>query len=744
VSADLGVRPVRPVRRSRRATRVPTVLQLEAVECGAASLAMVLAHFGKIVPLEELRVACGVSRDGSNAANLVKAARTYGLVPHAYRRQAAELADLDLPLVVFWEFRHFLVVESLDEDRARLNDPATGPRTVTAEEFARSYSGIAISFERGPDFRPGGRRPSVLAGLHHRMGHSGPDLVFTVVAGLALVLPGLAVPVITKTFVDEYLVAHRAGWLPYIVAGLVVSLALQLTFSILQSQVLGRLRTKLALSMSTDTVHHLLRLPLSYFTQRSSGDLAYRVSLNDQVAQLLGGQLSSAALSLITVVFYLALMVSYDALLTAVVVVVALVNVVLLRSMARRRRDLNQRQLREAGELSSTAASGIALIESLKASGGENELFERWAAEQATLVEVRQDLDAANAWLGATPALLSSLATAAVLGAGALRVMDGDLTLGTLVAFLTLMVGFLTPVGVLVSTAGTLQQIEGALNRLDDVMRAPTDDTARIPRGVDEVRVDVRAREQEPAAPVPPSVLTGRLELREVTFGYNPVRPPLITGLSLQIQPGQRIALVGSSGSGKSTVSRLVTGLYRPWSGDVLLDGTPRDQVPAAVLAAGLALVDQDIMLFEGTVRENLTLWDRDISDEALVRATSDAAIFTEVLARPGGFQSRIEEGGRNFSGGQRQRLEIARSLVRDPALLVLDEASSALDPLTEQAIDIALRRRGCSCVVVAHRLSTVRDCDEILVLRQGQVVERGTHDELRRENGEYARLIHA
>lgn len=740
-----------PAPGSRR-VRVPTVLQLEAVECGAAALAMVLAHFGRIVPLEELRVACGVSRDGSNAANLVKAARGYGLVPHAYRRHADTLSELDLPVVVFWEFRHFLVVEGVGRGLVHLNDPATGRRRVSAAEFAEGYSGIAISFERGADFVTGGRRPSVLKALRERLAGSVADVAFAVLAGLALVLPGLAVPVITKTFVDQYLVAHRPGWLPYIVAALVVALGLQSAFLVLQSRVLVRLRARLALSMSGDTVHHLLRLPMSYFTQRSPGDLAYRVSLNDQVAQLLGGQLSTALLSMVTVVFYLALMASYDLVLTAMVVVVALLNVVLLQAVVRRRRELSQRQLREVGELTSTAASGIALIESVKASGSEGELFERWAGDQARLVQVRQELDVTSAWLGAAPGLLASIAMAVVLGVGALRVMEGDLTLGTLTAFLTLMVGFLAPVGVLVATAGTIQQLESTLNRLDDVLHAPVADPPASTRSPSQGRVvvgearDRRSSEDDdvPAADVGLPVFSGRLELRDVSFGYNPVRPPLITDLSLQILPGQRVALVGASGSGKSTVSRLVTGLYTAWAGEVMLDGVPRRNVAEAVLSDGLALVDQDIMLFEGSVRDNLTLWDPEVSDDALVRATRDAAVHADLLARPGGFLSRVAEGGRNFSGGQRQRLEIARALVRDPALLVLDEATSALDPLTEQWIDAALRRRGCSCLIVAHRLSTVRDCDEILVLRQGTVVERGTHRELIRFHGEYARLVDA
>ena len=725
--------PPRPARRRRR-VHTPTLLQMEATECGAASLGIVLGYYGRVVPLEELRVACGVSRDGSDARNLYRAAKAYGLVPKGWRKEPDDLRALRLPLVVFWKFNHFLVVEGFAGDKVYLNDPALGPRVVDAAEFDRSFTGIAITFEPGPDFARGGRRPSLLAGLRRRLGRSRAGVAFCVLAGLGLVVPGLAVPALSRTFVDQYLIGGDADWVGAILVGLAGAAVVQLGLSYLQQRVLARLQTKLAVRMSAETVEHLLALPVRFFAQRAPSELAWRASLNDQVAQVLSGQLTQAALALLTVGLYALLMLRYDPVLTAVVLAAAVANGALLVAINRRRKDLSQRQMREQAEVVMVAAGGIALIESVKASGGEGELFERWSARLAKLLEVGQASDLLGLPLTAVPTLLTSLTSAAVLGLGALRVMDGHITLGTLVAFQTLMASFLLPIGLLVTAGGSVQVLAGSLQRLDDILRAPTE---RRPR------LQVR----EPAGdglPPAPALLRGALDLRGVTFGYSPLDQPLIDGFELHLAPGQRVALVGGTGSGKSTVSRLVSGLYEPWSGQVLIDGAPRAELDPTALHNGLALVDQDIMLFEGTVWDNLTLWDPGVPEADVVAAARDAAIHDELVARPGGYHGRVDEDGRNFSGGQRQRLEIARALVRGPALMVLDEATSALDALTELTIDQALRRRGCTCLIVAHRLSTVRDSDEIVVLDRGKVVERGTHDELLGRDGVYARLVRA
>ncbi len=754
--------------------RCPSILQMEATECGAASLGMILGYFGKIVALEELRVSCGISRNGSSAKNVARAAKSYGLSPHAFRKEPRDLLEMQLPMVIFWNFNHFLVLEGFGNGKVYLNDPANGPRTVTWEEFDQSFTGIAITFDKEDGFVPGGKRPGVGAGLRRRLGNAKSPMIFVLIAGLALLGPGMAVPGLLKAFIDSYFTSQQTSWLFAIFIGMLACFALQLALSWVQQNALLRLQSKLSLRMSAETIRHLLKLPSQFFAQRAAGDLAFRAALNDQVAQLLSGQLSQALMGLLTSIFYAALMVFYDPLLTAIVVVVACANIIVVKFASRARKDLTSRSLREQAELTSAVSGGISLIESVKASGGEDDLFNRWAAKEGALMEANQRLDLSGLPLTVAPVLLTSIATAFVLGVGAVQVMDGNITLGTLVAFQTLMGSFLAPISQVVALGGQIQQISGNLGRLDDILHSKVDpeleqsqeaeleltanqlatrpqesSTDQLATRPQESSTDQLATRPQESSIEPMRSFTkyrkplrGELELRNVVFGYSPLDPPLVDGLNLHLYPGQRVALVGPSGSGKSTVSKLVTGLYEPWSGEVLFDGVPRRSIDREVLADGIALVDQDIVLFEGTARENLSLWDSSLKEAQLVVAARDACILDDLAGRSSGLSSGVEEGGKNFSGGQRQRLEIARSLARNPVFMVLDEATSALDPLTEELIDLAIRKRGCTCLIVAHRLSAIRDSDEIVVLEKGKVKERGTHDQLMAIGGTYAELI--
>ena len=700
---------------------------MEATECGAAALAIVLAWFGRRVPLKELRVACGVSRDGSRASNVVQAARQYGLVAKGYRNEPEELRALRLPLIVFWRFNHFVVVEGFGKNAVYLNDPATGPRVVTAAEFDESFTGVVLACEPGPDFERGGAKPSLLAALSRRLVRSGPVVVYLVVAGLGLVALGLVIPAFTRVFVDRILVSGQ-GWVLPLLVGMALAACLRALMTALQQYCLLRLETRLAVSTSSGFLWHVLRLPMEYFTQRHAGDIGARVGINDRVARLLAGDLANAGLNLLVIGFYAVLMLQYDALLTLLGVAIALLNLLALRYVARRRVDLSQRLLMDRSKLLSTTIGGLQTIETIKATGRESDFFARWAGYHARVVNSQQRAGLVMQWMAVLPTLLATLNTAAILTLGGFRVMEGALTIGMLVAFQSLMTSFLAPVTQLVGLGGTLQDVEGDMSRLDDVLRYPSGSHLDGPDAADDAARITR--------------LDGYLELRDVTFGYSRLEPPLIQGLSLSLKPGDRVALVGRSGSGKSTVARLVGGLYEPWAGEILFDGRPRAHMARPLLNSSVALVDQDVFLFEGTVRENLTLWDASIPQPDVLQAAKDAAIHAEIVARHRGYDHLIEEGGRNFSGGQCQRLEIARALAGNPALLVLDEATSALDPLTERAIDEALRRRGCTCLIVAHRLSTIRDCDEIIVLEGGKVVQRGTHQQLADQDGPYASLI--
>jgi len=700
---------------------------MEAVECGAACLGIVLGYHGRHVALSELREACGVSRDGSNAANVVQAARRYGLKAKGLSTDLEDVRRLPPPFIVFWNFNHFVVVEGFTDRGARVNDPALGRYALTLEEFDRGFTGVVLHMEPGPEFQRAGAPPSTWRALGARLAGEGPDLARCIAAGFLLVAPGVALPLLTQLFVDDVLVQGRDEWLRPLLLAMAVMGALQVALGALQLGYLRALRARLAVRLTGGFVGQVLRLPVGFFAQRFAGEISSRVALNHGVAEALSGRLAAAAIDVAMLAFYGAVMLACDVPLTLIALVLSLFNVVALHALARRRVESSLKLRHDIGRVAGVAIGGLQGIETLKASALESGFFARWAGHYAQATSARQELGLATTRLGVVPGLLAGLGTAVVLVVGGLRVIGGEMSLGMLVAFQGLLQMFQRPVATLVGLGGQLQTLQGDLNRLDDVLAYPADP-------------ETHEQTVHPQAPV--SRLAGRLELRDVTFGYSRVGPPLIEGFSLVIEPGQRVALLGGSGSGKSTVARLVCGLYQPWDGGVLLDGRPRGTIGRRTLAASVALVDQDIVIFGGTVRQNLTLWDETIPQSALDAACRDAEIEELVRSLPGGYEAELLEGAANLSGGQRQRLELARALVGSPALLVLDEATSALDADTEQRVDANLRRRGCSMLIVAHRLSTVRDADEIIVLDRGRVAERGRHAELWNRGGEYRRLL--
>ncbi|ARV59858.1 NHLP family bacteriocin export ABC transporter peptidase/permease/ATPase subunit [Nostocales cyanobacterium HT-58-2] len=718
---------LRPIRRT------PTLLQMEAVECGAASLGMILGYYGRTVPLVELRQACGISRDGSKASNLLNAARSYGLQAKGFKADLDALQQLECPYIIFWNFNHFLVVEGFSRQRVHLNDPATGSRTVSLEEFNSAFTGVVLVFEPSSEFKKGGRKPSLFLALYSRLRGSIWSLVYCVLAGFLLVLPGLAMPTFSQVFVDQVLIQGREDWLRPLIFAMLFTAVLSGLLTRLQLQLLRRMKIKLAMSMSSRFLWHLLHLPVSFYNQRFAGEISSRIQLNDRLADLLSGKLATTVISTVMVIFYAVVMLQYDRVLTLIGVAFVIVNLLALQWVARLRVDTNIRLMQEQGKVSGVAIAGLQSMETLKASGLESDFFTRWAGYYAKAVNVRQDMDNLNQRLGALPAFLSGITSMLLLAVGGLRVMDGALSIGMLVAFQSLMQQFMQPVNQLISLGSDLQELEGNLNRLDDVLRNPVD-LEMGSRGEKEFMDDNSF--------VTSPKLQGYLELRDITFGYNRTAPPLIENFSLSLKPGQRVALVGGSGSGKSTIAKLVCGLYEPWAGEIYFDGQAKAQISRQVLVNSVAMIEQEILLFAGSVRDNLTLWDTTIPDSNLMQACRDAAIHEVVQSLPGGYNADLLEGATNLSGGQRQRLEIARALVNNPSILVLDEATSALDTETEKIIDQNLRLRGCTCLIVAHRLSTIRDCDEIIVLERGKVVQRGTHDELRQVQSPYLQLI--
>jgi len=718
---------------------------MEAVECGAAALGIILSYHGQVVPLAELRQACGVSRNGSKASNIVKAARHYGLKAQGFKKELDELHELPCPYIVFWNFNHFLVVEGFGREQVYVNDPTTGPRIVSLLEFDAAYTGVVLVMEPSTGFQKGGRKPSVILGLWDRLQDSAGALAYCVLAGFLLVIPTLAVPIFTQVFIDNILIQGMQHWLRPLLLGMCITAILRGFLIWLQLQSLRRLKIKLAVGMSSRFLWHLLSLPVNFYDQRFAGEVANRVSLNDEVADILSGRLASTVIDAAMMIFYVLVLFQYDRVLTTIGIAFASINVLALTWLSRQRVDANRRLVQEYGKVAGVAIAGLQSIETLKASGLESNFFSRWAGYYTKAINAQQELGSQNQILGVLPTLLSALTGMLVLVVGGWRVMEGKLSIGMLLAFQILMQSFLDPVNRLVGFGSTLQELEGGLERLDDLLQNPTN----------QVLPSSQAATSASGAPIPdktlisPSAflkasycLQGYVELKNITFGYSPVDPPLIDNFNLSVKPGQRVALVGGSGSGKSSIAKLVCGLYQPWAGTIFFDGKDRSRISPQLLTQSIALVEQDIVLFAGTVRENLTLWDATIPNRQLVQACQDAAIHEVVLSLPGGYDAQLLEGGANLSGGQRQRLEIARALVNNPAILVMDEATSALDAETEEIIDQNLRRRGCTCLILAHRLSTIRDCHEIIVLEQGRVIQRGTHEELQQLGGLYSQLI--
>ena len=716
---------------SKQRIITPIYLQMHASECGAACLGSVMAYFGRWVPLTELRERCEVSRDGSSAASILRASRHYGLDCSGLSVRAEQLKKLQLPLILFWQFSHFVILEGFDGPNVHLNDPSTGRRRLSTEEFNKGYSGIALRFKPGDEFSPGGEPPGLFRQLETLLAGSRSVLTGVIACGLMLTLLSLIVPASLSVFVDDVLENH--GPWGGLVAALLGSGILVYILSLLKHRFLKRLAIRISVTGYSRGVSRLLRLPIEFFEHRMVGDLTDRVSSIDRIAKNLTDRFLVLIIDMAMSAILLVAMLTYDVVLTLIVVFLALLHGTLAHFLNGLRTVRSQAMRREQGLLIGFGMQMLSHADNLRMTGSDDRFFSRWSGQQARELLARQlnsELVSVNT---ALPGLVAALRSAAILGVGGSLVMSGDMTLGTLVGFYVLAEMFLAPIGRFLEFTDKRKALETDLQRLDDISKTSEDPAFNRRSPEAESIPTFKGRLQ----------LAGQLELRNVTFGFNKSRPPLIKDFNLAIKPGQRVALVGPSGSGKSTLARLVSGVYRPWSGEFLLDGHPRDDIPEEVLRRSISMVSQESVLFFASLRDNITLWSPAVPDEAIFAATRDACIHDEILVRPHGYSTLVEESGANFSGGQRQRLEIARALVGNPTVLILDEATSALDAATEETVDDALRRRGVTCLIVAHRLSTVRDCDEIIVLDKGVEVQRGTHDGLIADrDGTYYKLV--
>ena len=707
--------------------KVPVIMQMEALECGAASLTMVLAYYGKWIPLEQVRADCGVSRDGSNAKNVLRAARSYGLTAKGYRFEPEALRrEGRFPCIIHWNFNHFVVLDGFRGDKAVINDPAQGQYTIPMEAFDRSFTGICLMFEPGEGFEPSGKPKSVLAFARQRMKGTGEAVAFTVITAVIASLLGIIQPGFSRVFLDRLLTGVNPEWTVPFLCALAGLSAVQIVVELIRTVYSARISGKIAAVGSTTYMWKILQMPIEFFSQRMAGDIQQRKSTNASIAGSLVSTFAPLVIQACMMVFYLVVMLRYSVMLTLVGIASILINMVMSRIISAKRINITRVQMRDAGKLSGTTVAGIEMIETIKASGAENGFFEKWAGYQASvnLQEVR--FARLNQYMGLLPQIVSAVTNTAVTILGVFLVMEGRFTIGMVMAFQGFLASFLYPAEQLISAGQQLQEMRTQMERVEDVMQYPSD-----------VIYESCAEEDETY-----SKLSGAIEMKNVTFGYSRLAEPLIRDFSLTLRPGSRVAFVGTSGCGKSTLSKLISGLYQPWSGEILFDGRPMSRIDRSVFTGSLAVVDQDIILFEDTIANNIKMWDTSIEDFEMIMAARDAQLHEDIMQRDGGYNYRITEGGKDFSGGQRQRIEIARVLAQDPTIIILDEATSALDARTEYNVVKSIKDRGITCIVVAHRLSTIRDCDEIIVMDHGNVVERGTHEELFALDGFYTKLV--
>lgn len=719
----------KPVRKG--VAKVPVVMQLEALECGAAALTMILAYYDRWVPLEQVRKDCGVSRDGSNARNVVRAARTYGLSAQGYKFENASdmRTGAKFPCIIHWNFNHFVVLNGFRGNKAYLNDPARGSIAVPMEEFDKAFTGIAMMFEPNESFEPGGKQKSIIGFAKRRLKGAGTAVAFVALTTILTSLLNIIDPAFSRILLDRLLTGQNPDWFIPFIAALAVFGAVQLAVGWIRAVYSLRINGKLAAVGNSSFMWRVLRMPMEFFSQRMAGDIQQRQDSNANIADILVNTCAPLVLNTGMMIFNLVVMIRFSWVLALVGVASIAINVFVSNIISKKRVNITRVQMRDNGKLAGATVAGVEMIETIKASGAEDGFFAKWAGYQASVNTQQVRYAHLNEYLGIIPTLVSAITSDIVFIIGVFLTMQGEFTAGMIIAFHGYLGQFTSPASTLISAGQTIQEMRSEMERVDDVMEYPLDPVFDAPDAAADDSTEYNK-------------LTGSIEIKNITFGYSRLAEPLIKDFSMTLKPGSRVAFVGTSGCGKSTLSKLISGLYRPWSGEILYDGKPINEIDRSVFTGSLAVVDQDIIMFEDTIANNIKMWDNSIEDFEMIMAARDAQLHEDIMKRDGGYNYRITENGKDFSGGQRQRMEIARVLAQDPTIVILDEATSSLDAKTEYGVVNAIKDRGITCIVVAHRLSTIRDCDEIIVLDKGNVVERGTHDELFAKGGFYTELV--
>lgn len=705
--------------------KTPTVYQMEATECGAASLSMILGYFGKFMPLEQLRIETGVSRDGCNAKNILRAARKFGLEAKGYRKGLEGLLEIKPPCIIHWNFNHFVVWEGMKGNYAYINDPAVGRRKLTIEDIDDCFTGVVLTFEKTPAFEKTKEKKNLIGFIRQRLHGQYSALVALLAIGLCLVFPGMLIPVFSQVFIDDILLGKNTDWMSAFLAIMGGTVIFRACLTYYRGMLLEKLQNKMALTSAHRFLSHMFRLPMNFFDQRYSGDLAQRVDNNNNVSTFLAGDLGETLLNIFVAVFYLILLTIYSPLLTLVGLISLTINLLAVRYNSMAMEHLTMKYQQDEGKMVGAIFAGLNISSTLKASGTESEFVGKIHGNYARTIELEQKIGKKQEILNAIPELSDKLTSVVILMLGGLLVIKGQMTAGMLTAYTSLLDSFTAPVNKLAEFVQKIQTLKADMRRVDDIMNYQEDDKFK-----DEEKEELNRK------------LSGEVTLDNISFGYSILEKPLVEEFSFHLESGSSIAFVGASGCGKSTVSKIVSGLYLPWGGEVRLDGIPMEKISREILSCSVSTVSQEITLFSGSIRDNLTLWNKSIMDVDIIRAAKDACIHDVITRKPGAYDFQLTEGGGNLSGGQRQRLEIARALVTNPSILIMDEATSALDPIVEKQIIDNIKRRGCTCIIVAHRLSAIRDCDEILVMDKGKIVQRGTHDELAAVEGHYQRLI--